>query len=79
MRHLLAFLQWKPLVHVVHYVCIVCCHTTKKVGQEVSEEEAKEAARKVAIQLIATIKSESSLVIACGWVGVCSAVALYKP
>ena len=30
-----------------------------KVGQEVSEEEAQEAARKVAIQLIATIKSES--------------------
>eukprot|EP00904_Undaria_pinnatifida_P006158 jgi/Undpi1/2672/HiC_scaffold_13.g06050.m1 len=32
--------------------------TTGKVGQEVSEEEAQEAARKVAIQLIATIKKD---------------------
>lgn len=31
-----------------------------KVGQDVSEEEAQEAARKVAIQLMATIKSEKN-------------------
>lgn len=35
-------------------VNVSCC----QVGQEVSEEEAQEAARKVAIQLIASIKSE---------------------
>ncbi|CAM9681370.1 unnamed protein product [Pylaiella littoralis] len=32
--------------------------TTGKVGQEVNEEEAQEAARKVAIQLIASIKKD---------------------
>ncbi|CAM9565076.1 unnamed protein product [Ascophyllum nodosum] len=32
--------------------------TTGKVGHDVSEEEAKEAARKVAIQLIATLKKD---------------------
>lgn len=39
------------------FSCDVCCASIK-VGQEVSEEEAQEAARKVAIQLIASIKSE---------------------